>query len=116
MIDIDTDEQRPRTREECAEGPRPCPWVGCKYHLYLDVTENGSLRLNYPNVEPWELGDSCSLDLADRDGMTLDEVGQILCVSRERVRQLESRGLRLLRYYGRKTLREMGEFPLHIDS
>lgn len=28
---------RPRTRGECLEEARPCPWVGCRYHLLLEV-------------------------------------------------------------------------------
>lgn len=28
---------RPRTRGECLEEARPCPWVGCKHHLLLGV-------------------------------------------------------------------------------
>ncbi len=34
---------RPKTRGECASGPRPCPWVSCRHHLYLDVDKNGSV-------------------------------------------------------------------------
>src|SRR5262249_28750008 len=48
------DEPRPRTRAECAEGQRPCPWVSCKHHLYLDVNpETGSIKLNFPDLEVW---------------------------------------------------------------
>ncbi len=28
---------RPRTRGDCLAEARPCPWVGCRYHLLLDV-------------------------------------------------------------------------------
>src|SRR5579862_5709934 len=27
---------RPTSREECRGEMRPCPWVACKHHLYLD--------------------------------------------------------------------------------
>src|SRR5579883_3471647 len=27
-------EDRPRTRAECENGIRPCPYVSCKHHLY----------------------------------------------------------------------------------
>lgn len=30
-------EQRPRTRGECKDGPRPCPWVSCRHHLLLEI-------------------------------------------------------------------------------
>ena len=28
---------RPKTRGDCANVARPCPYVSCKYHLYIDV-------------------------------------------------------------------------------
>ena len=88
------DVQRPATRGECKEGVRPCPWVSCKYHLYLDVNpETGSIKLNFPDVEVSEMKDTCSLDVADRTGITLEEVGEIMNLTRERVRQVEVRGL-----------------------
>jgi hypothetical protein len=35
---------RPAARGECACAERPCPWVSCKHHLYLDVNpETGSI-------------------------------------------------------------------------
>lgn len=80
---------RPRTRGECIDGPRPCPWVGCKWHLYLDVTAVGSLKLNHVSREPWELEETCALDVADRGGETLERVGQLVGLTRERVRQIE---------------------------
>jgi len=83
----------PRTRADCESGVRPCPYVSCRYNLYLDVQPSGHLKLNYPeHVEPWDVQPhmSCCLDLAERDGMTLDEVGLVLGVTRERVRQIEA--------------------------
>lgn len=29
--------QRPLTRADCVDGPRPCPWVGCRHHLLIEV-------------------------------------------------------------------------------
>lgn len=40
--------ERPRTRADCENGERPCPWVSCKMHLLLDVMPSGSLRLHNP--------------------------------------------------------------------
>lgn len=81
---------RPKTRGECAEGLRPCPYVSCKHHLYLDVNEDtGSLILNFPNKEVEDLEESCSLDVAARGGATLEEVGEFFQVTSERVRQIE---------------------------
>ena len=104
---VDPDEQRlleeiearrPRTRAECANGPRPCQHVSCKHHLYLDVNpETGSVKVNFPDREVWELEETCALDVAERGGITLEEVGAIMNLTRERIRQVESRGLYKLR-------------------
>jgi hypothetical protein len=98
VLKVRIDEPRPKTRGDCKDGPRPCPWVGCKYHLYLDVNEHtGSVKYNYPNKDPEDLEESCALDVADRDGLTLDEVGQLLNLSRERIRQMEEYATSLLK-------------------
>lgn len=92
--DVELLAERPRTRADCAGGERPCPWVGCRYHLYIDVNpQTGSLILNFPDLEPWELKHTCALDGADQDGMTLEEVGAVMNLTRERIRQVETKGL-----------------------
>jgi hypothetical protein len=89
---------RPRYREDCRLADRPCPFVACKYHLFLDVNPHtGSIKLNFPDLEVWELSETCSLDVADRGGITLEEVGELLNLTRERIRQVESVGLDKLR-------------------
>jgi hypothetical protein len=88
------DYARPGTRAECAHGQRPCPFVSCKYHLFLDVNpETGSIKLNFPHLDVWDMADTCALDVADRGGITLEEVGEIMNLTRERIRQVEVRGL-----------------------
>jgi len=85
---------RPTSRAECREEMRPCPWVACKHHLYLDINpETGSIKINFPDLEPWELKHTCALDVAERGGITLEEVGEIMNLTRERIRQVEVRGL-----------------------
>ncbi|HET9625757.1 MAG TPA: sigma factor-like helix-turn-helix DNA-binding protein [Kofleriaceae bacterium] len=85
---------RPTARHECKEEMRPCPWVACKHHLYLDINpETGSIKINFPDLEPWELKHTCALDVAERGGITLEEVGEIMNLTRERIRQVEVRGL-----------------------
>ena len=82
--------QRPLVREDCRNKERPCLYVSCVHHLYLDVTPKGSIVFNYPDKEPWELEETCSLDLAEKeDGLTLEEIGDYLNLTRERVRQVE---------------------------
>lgn len=93
-----TDPDRPRTRDDCQGGYRPCPYVSCRHHLYLEVSEqSGSIKLLFPDKEPWELEHSCSLDLADNGDRTLENVGTVLNITRERARQIEARGLIKLR-------------------
>lgn len=88
------DVQRPRTRADCKDAPRPCPFVSCVHHLYLDVSaRTGSIKLNFPDLEPDELTESCALDVADDGGATLERVGEIMNLTRERIRQLEVRAL-----------------------
>lgn len=31
---------RPRTRGDCLAEARPCPWVGCRHHLLLEVEQS----------------------------------------------------------------------------
>jgi len=121
--------ERPATRDEClAGGPhaeRPCPWVGCKHHLYLDVKRNGSIVMNFPDVDVADMPVSCALDVADRglaawgadaegpaepasepgraaavrkeDGETLEAVGRALGFTRERARQIVTKAVGRLR-------------------
>ena len=90
----EVDSNRPKTRADCVNSPRPCVFVSCKYNLYLDVNpETGSIKLNFPDKEIWELPYSCALDVAEKGGITLEEVGDIMNLTRERIRQVETRGL-----------------------
>ncbi len=89
--------EKPRTRAECRHGLRPCPFVSCRYHLYLDVKENGSIKINFPDLEVWQMEETCALDVAERGAITLEEIGEIMNLTRERVRQLEVNALFKLR-------------------
>lgn len=93
--------QLPLVRAACADVPRPCPYVSCRHHLYVDaVLVSGRFKLTFPSLQPWELKVSCVLDVADRDGCTLEEVGEIMNLTRERIRQIEHDGLAKLRAAG----------------
>lgn len=73
----------PRIRADCLEGginsKRPCPYIGCKWHL------------DHPN-------ESCVLDVADGGGVTLEEVGEYLGLTRERIRQIQVGALRKIKH------------------
>jgi hypothetical protein len=105
------DVDRPGTRDACLGMHRPCPFVSCSHHLYLDVNpETGAIKLNFPHLEVWEMAETCSLDVADRGGITLEEVGAILNLTRERIRQVEVRGLSKIKEH---TGNELGIPPEH---
>lgn len=99
--DVSPDNVRhlPMTRAECVDGERPCPFVTCTHHLYLDVTESGGIKLNFPDLQPDELAFSCALDIADAGGVTLEQVGAALNVTRERIRQMEDRAMKKMRLF-----------------
>ena len=103
---------RPKSRTECLEMERPCLYVSCRHHLYLDVNpETGSVKLNFPDKEPWELEETCALDVADRGGITLEEVGAIMNLTRERIRQVEVRGLEKLK----EVPEHLGGLDVYVD-
>lgn len=111
---------RPQTRGDCLQGEhaqRPCPFVGCGFNLYLDVNPlTGSVKLNFPDIEPWEMVHSCALDVADEGGDTLENVGHHLNLTRERVRQVEQRALDRMHLNGRKLAGELPEESPVTDS
>jgi len=79
----EADYWKPKTRAECKGGPRPCPFISCKHHLYVDVSpRTGAIKLNFPDLEVWELTESCALDIADHGGTTLEDVGAIMNLTR----------------------------------
>ena len=87
-------DDRPLRRADCANGPRPCPLVSCRHHLYLDVNpQTGTIKLNFPDLEVWELVHSCALDVADQGGTAIEAVGELMNVTRERIRQIEAQAL-----------------------
>jgi len=90
---------RPKVRADCATFPRPCPFVGCKYHLFLDANEAGLIKYNFgEDIEVLKtMADTCALDVAQRGPLHLEAIGQHLNVTRERARQQEEESLRKLR-------------------
>lgn len=101
----------PRTWGECIEralgtASNPCAHVRCKHNLLLDVSEEtGSYKVTWPHLASGHYGDeyeqlprhTCALRVADEGGMTLDEIGVMMNLTRERVRQIETKALLRLR-------------------
>jgi hypothetical protein len=103
---------KPRMRAECQDAPRPCPFVSCKHHLFVDVSSRtGAIKLNFPDLEVWEMNESCALDVADRGGTTLEDVGAIMNLTRERIRQVEVKALAKL-----NAIRDMGGLRDFVDG
>ncbi len=108
----ENDYWKPQTRAECADGPRPCPFISCKHHLYIDVSpRTGAIKVNFPDLEVWELSESCALDIADRGGTTLEDVGAIMNLTRERIRQVEVKALAKL-----EALSDMENLREYVDE
>lgn len=120
---------RPKTRGDCVDGARPCPWVSCRHHLFLEIRDRGFVIPNFPTLEEAhavrleEMAETCSLDVADRGGATLNVVGAFIGVSRERARIIEAAAIRKLgaakdlgtfveaQEYGRATARHQDDDP-----
>lgn len=97
---------RPKTRAECLNMPRPCPYVSCKHHLAIERLENGIIHV-WPNLEPEQWPASCVLDVVDRCedierqdptvalnyGLTLDEIAPYMNLTHEAVRQIEQKAI-----------------------
>jgi hypothetical protein len=74
---------------ECTMPPseHPCTQVRCRYHLaQIGVGEHRTQTTR-----------DCALKVAGEGPCTLDEVGEVLGLSRERIRQIQDRALEKLR-------------------
>ncbi len=78
----------PTTRGDCLPGgsneARPCRYRGCRWHL--------DRERRWLHQVP-DMTESCVLDVADRGGATLEEIGDMLGLTRERVRQIEEEAM-----------------------
>ena len=90
---------RPRTRGDCRNAPRPCPWVSCRYHLAVDHTAAG-LRIARGGEDPTVMRETCVLDVADRGGVTTNEVAAITGYTRQRISKIERQAIAKLREAG----------------
>lgn len=88
---------RPKRAAECKETARPCPWVSCEHHLYLSVTPMGAIRFHHPDREPWELEETCALDVEERGGVTLEQAGSFAGMSVSGAKRIQRAFLTRLR-------------------
>lgn len=139
-------DKRPKTFGDCAATQGPCPWVGCKYHMLIDVQPTGSIKFNagatrtttpkrgrgrrqgyriaanLPVLTQRMIGSkrgralqeeqddrilellenqehTCVLKVIqhrDNEPLTLDAVGEVLSITRERVRQIQTKATKKL--------------------
>ena len=74
------------TKGRCLRGAEPCKDLKCRHHLYA-------------TLKPWQIeaaapcNVTCTIKLGSLGGMTLDEVGLYLGMTRERIRQIEGKAL-----------------------
>ncbi len=86
------------------EGTCPVDW--CRYHL--DSQDRKTWK-NMPRRRPDD-SDTCSVRLASQGGRTLEEVAVLLGLTRERVRQIEEKGMaKMTRGFIRLELMGRGE-------
>lgn len=99
----------PRTRGECKDEPRPCPYVTCRHHLLLDIARDGRLYVTRDMDEADEdsVGDAleqmpqtCALDVADRGGMFEEDVAGLLNLTRTHIADIETAAKRKIRRDG----------------
>jgi hypothetical protein len=96
----ENDRLRPKTRGECAPARgydesgklRPCGFIACRYHLAVNINpRTGAVQEVWPHLDMdvTLMPATCVLDSADEGGLTLEQVGGLRAITRERVRQQE---------------------------
>jgi hypothetical protein len=109
---------RPRQRADCQEAPRPCPWIGCKWHLCWERRDLRRLILSQADpalvaARIMEMDESCVLDCAQAPRSDR-EVGAVLKVTHQAVAQTCARGLAKLR--GKSSLKRGQDESVGADS
>lgn len=82
---------RPRTRGECADVPRPCPFASCRFSLLIDLSRDRKhVIVRFPDEDgdpDLTERDSCALDVADRGEHDTMQLGTLLNLSHQAVEQ-----------------------------
>ena len=97
----------PQTRADCKDMLRPCPYVSCRHHLFLDIASDGRLFMNTQADEADEdsivaeleaMQETCALDVADRgEHLPLEDVADVMGVSHVAIHLVERRAADKLR-------------------
>lgn len=87
---------RPTTRADCSAFARPCPFVGCRYNLVIDISATGGIVYRAPANWTDLPGSNCALDHAAVRSQTREDIGLLMGTTKERIRQEEGVALRKL--------------------
>ncbi len=92
---------RPRTRGDCLAGPRPCPWIGCKWHLCWERRDIKRVIMSdaHPAMAAsliMSMDQTCVLDVSEAPRSDR-EVGAVLGITHQAVAQACQRGMTKLR-------------------
>lgn len=91
----------PPARTQCKDGPRPCGYVRCKWHLWHVPREDRSGRYRESmtdTIEPWTL-ETCGADHADREN-SANQIGALIGQTGRRIQQIVRLALIKLRAGG----------------
>jgi hypothetical protein len=107
--DTEYPDEKPKKRGECTF-PRPCPFISCKWNAIWGKSiafSKGRIPTDDEEIVDmiYNARASCVLDICDKGGATLEEVGSIMNLTRERVRQIEGSG-RAGNYKGLRALQQ----------
>lgn len=95
-LDLFRRPRRPLKLYECASEPGPCPWVSCRHHIGLDIRADGGLTINIPGLEEDPAAalsgakETCSLRVAARGEIMLEEIAVLMGCSSERISQIST--------------------------
>lgn len=95
----------PHTRGGCLNNKRPCPWIRCKHHMIWVFYTKSTFGKNSDDQMAaiiCDMKESCTLDMADLGGCTLEQIAQVLGVTREMVRQIQDKSLNRLKHATRQ--------------
>lgn len=90
--------ERPNCRSDCTSSPRPCPWVSCRFNLYLDVDKRGFVKLRWTHLEPDQVPASCALDVASEGAFPTLELADLLQLEHVNIRREVDGALNAVRY------------------
>jgi hypothetical protein len=95
----------PRTRAECVDGPRPCPHLGCRYHL---AELWGAERLAD--------ADTCALDVAERGEHGVGELAGMLGAPDATLSDIEAAAKRKLEAFAKSIGIKPGAAPKSTED